>query len=224
MRRDSILTVLTLLAVPAFLSAQRGPEKCDPDNVGLKLPEGFCALVYADTLRGARHMAVAPNGDVLVSVGGRGGSQGVWILRDDNGDGKADRQIHFASGFSSSEVALFDGNLYTETSTAILRFPFPAGTFAAAGKPDTVVEEMPGDGSHQVKTFTITVNAVNGGYLPHFTYQKIQTFDPTGRGRARWITRWKPASTPSPSPSKAASSQPTTTRTPNHLHRNGDSP
>ncbi len=135
MRRCSTLAALTVLAIPALLGAQRGSEKCDPDGAGLKLPQGFCAIVYADTLRGARHMVVAPNGDLIVSMQQRGGSGGaatggVWILRDDNGDGKADRQVHFASGFSSSEVALFDGYLYTETTTAILRFPFANGTFA----------------------------------------------------------------------------------------------
>jgi glucose/arabinose dehydrogenase len=105
-------------------------------------------------------MVAVPNGDLIVSTQQRGGSGGaatggVWILRDDDGDGKADRQVHFASGFSSSEVALFDGYLYTETTTAILRFPFANGTFAPAGKPDTVAEDLPGGGSHPVKTFAI---------------------------------------------------------------------
>ncbi len=158
MRRVSSLAALTVLTIPGLVLAQRGPVKCDPDNAGLKLPEGFCAIVYADTLRGARHMVVAPNGDVIVSdnqAARGGGNGGVWILRDDNGDGKADRQVHFASGFISSEVALFDGYLYTETTTAILRYPFPNGTFAPAGKPDTVAEDLPGGGSHPFKTFTI---------------------------------------------------------------------
>src|SRR5262249_26773346 len=112
MRRDSFLPALTVLLVPGLLAAQRGSPKCDPDNAGLKLPPGFCALVYADTVRAARHMVVAPNGDLIVSAQQRGGAGGagtggVWIFRDDNGDGKADRQVHFAGGFTSSEVALF---------------------------------------------------------------------------------------------------------------------
>src|SRR5690348_17477887 len=140
MRRDSMLAALTALALPALAGAQRGSEQCDPESAGLKLPAGFCAIVYADTVRGARHLVVAPNGDVVVSTqqGPGGTTGGVWILRDENGDGKAESRIHFASGFSSSEVALFDGHLYTETGTAILRYPFPNGTFGAAGKPDTV--------------------------------------------------------------------------------------
>jgi glucose/arabinose dehydrogenase len=158
MRRDLSLAALTLLMVPGLVRAQRGSEKCDPENAGIRLPQGFCVIVYADTVKGARHIAVAPNGDLIVSTqtAGRGGTNGgVWILRDDNGDGKADRQVQFASGFSSSEVALFDGHLYAETSTEILRFPFPNGTFAAGGKPDTIAESLPPGGAHRVKTFTI---------------------------------------------------------------------
>ena len=48
---------------------------CDPDNGGIKLPAGFCALVVADNLGPARHMTVAPNGDLVAALktsGGRG--------------------------------------------------------------------------------------------------------------------------------------------------------
>ena len=41
---------------------------CDPDNGGITLPAGFCALVAADGLGPARHIAVAPNGDVYVAL------------------------------------------------------------------------------------------------------------------------------------------------------------
>ncbi|HET7456470.1 MAG TPA: hypothetical protein VFJ74_02380, partial [Gemmatimonadaceae bacterium] len=38
------------------------------DNAGLKLPAGFCATIFADNVGGARHIAVAPNGDVFVQL------------------------------------------------------------------------------------------------------------------------------------------------------------
>src|SRR4051794_9217798 len=44
-----------LLALSVW--AQRGTApSCDPDNGGLKLPSGFCALVAADELGPARHL------------------------------------------------------------------------------------------------------------------------------------------------------------------------
>ncbi len=41
---------------------------CDPDNGGITLPAGFCALVAADGLGAARHIVVAPNGDLYVAL------------------------------------------------------------------------------------------------------------------------------------------------------------
>src|ERR1051325_6321949 len=74
---------------PVRLTAPLPP--CDPGNAGLTLPEGFCAVVVADQVGTARHLTVAPNGDVFVAIaGGRLGSGGVLALRDTSGDGKAD--------------------------------------------------------------------------------------------------------------------------------------
>jgi glucose/arabinose dehydrogenase len=41
---------------------------CDADNGSLTLPSDFCASVFADQLGHARHIAVAPNGDVYVNT------------------------------------------------------------------------------------------------------------------------------------------------------------
>src|SRR5947208_13867924 len=76
-----------------------GAPACDPDNGGLKLPQGFCAAVVAENVGKARHLVVAPNGDLFVSSeSGRGGTGGVFALRDTNGDGKFDKREHFGDG------------------------------------------------------------------------------------------------------------------------------
>ena len=72
-----------------FLSLTGGAAApaCDPDNGGLKLPEGFCALVVAENVGPARHLVVAPNGNLYVSTrNGRGAPGGVVALQDNNGD------------------------------------------------------------------------------------------------------------------------------------------
>src|ERR1043165_2615980 len=79
-----IPTIVALVSLPAIAAAQAG-AKCDADNGGIKLPPGFCATVFADSVAGARQLVVAPNGDVIVS-----GRNGVTVLRDANGDGHAD--------------------------------------------------------------------------------------------------------------------------------------
>src|SRR6185295_4440452 len=44
--------------------------KCLGDNAGLTLPAGVCATVFADSISHARHIAVASNGDVYVTIEG----------------------------------------------------------------------------------------------------------------------------------------------------------
>lgn len=185
MKRSVVAPVLAALLLPACVGAQRGVNsvKCDSENVGLTLPAGFCASVFADSVAGARHMWVAPNGDVFVAAQGRGGAGGVWALRDSNHDGKADERVHFASGFNSSEVTMFDGYVYAENITGVLRFPYKAGSLEAAGKVDTVVSGLP-SGGHQNKTFTIDKDGslyVNIGSPTNSCQEKDRAPDSPGK-------------------------------------------
>src|SRR4051812_2889661 len=110
MRRSSILPLALSVSIPALACAQ-STAACD--NAGLKLPAGFCATIFADSLRGVRSIAVAPNGDLFVAVQSTQ-SGGVVALRDAGKSGKAEHRERFASGFASSQVALFDNHLYVE--------------------------------------------------------------------------------------------------------------
>ena len=56
------------VAVPQVPRAQTQQPACDSDNGGITLPDGFCAAVVADGLGTARHIEVAANGDVYVSL------------------------------------------------------------------------------------------------------------------------------------------------------------
>ncbi|HYD52067.1 MAG TPA: hypothetical protein VEA99_05550, partial [Gemmatimonadaceae bacterium] len=89
------MLALALAAAPA--GAQRAAVPCAPDNGGITLPAGFCATIFADSLPGPRHLTVAPNGDVFVALTGRGAAAnrvpgGVMVLRDADGDGRAEVQ------------------------------------------------------------------------------------------------------------------------------------
>lgn len=172
MQRHSLMSMLAALSIPAMVGAQ--VAKCAPDNAGLKLPAGLCASIFADTLRGARELVFAPNGDAFVSSLGRAGG-GVIALRDANHDGQADKREQFASGFVSSQVALFDGYLYTEAfpprpagagrggaspTIFILRYPLKAGELSPSGAPDTIVSGLPGLPGHSTRNFVITRDGV----------------------------------------------------------------
>src|SRR2546429_9751216 len=94
MNRATILMVaiaaVSLSASPSVRMST--PPACDPDNGGITLPKGFCAVVVADQVGRARHLAVAANGDIFVALeDGRGAAAkgGVLALRDPSGAGKA---------------------------------------------------------------------------------------------------------------------------------------
>ena len=162
MRRLSILSVALMAGSASTATAQGG---CD--SAGLKLPPGFCANVFADSLAGVRSIAVQSNGDLYVAVQNprNSAAAGVYVLRDAGRTGHATAREHYASGFSSSQVGLFDGHLYVEVmpasgrgapqggTTTIVRYAIKPGDSAPSGKPDTIVEKIPFPG-HNTRNFT----------------------------------------------------------------------
>jgi glucose/arabinose dehydrogenase len=135
-------------AAPAQL-----PE-CDPDDGGIELPDGFCAVVVADSLGRARHIAVDESGDVYVAIRQtQDVPGGVIALRDTTGDGRADVTEKFAP-VGGTGIALRDGHLYFAPDTAIIRFPLPADALAPTGSYEMVASGLPEDGSHAAKPFT----------------------------------------------------------------------
>ena len=119
-----------------------GPA-CDPDNGGLKLPPGFCAAVVAENIGPARHLAVAPNGDLYVSTrnGGRGATGGVVALHDNDGDGKMDSREHFGAD-GATGVALHNGYVYMATTNSIIRYKLAPGELAPDAPAEVIVEGL----------------------------------------------------------------------------------
>jgi glucose/arabinose dehydrogenase len=147
---DSAVTVTqTSAALPA----------CTPDNGGITLPAGFCALVVADSVGQARHVAVTPSGDLYVAVQTKQGSEtpsdkgGVLGLRDTNGDGKFDQRVTFGPE-GGTGMAIQGQYLYFATNTAVLRYTL-GSELQPAGKPDTLVEGLPAGTGHTAKSIAL---------------------------------------------------------------------
>ena len=155
----SLLTA-AFFAASAALAPRANAQQCAHDT-GLVLPRGFCATLFADSIPLARHIAVAPNGDVFVATmaGRPNAPRGIVALRDANHDGIADERRSWGP-FSSSEVRLFDGYLYAENGSGVVRYKLPAGSLEPAGAADTVVKDLPPGGNHFLKTFVIAPNGV----------------------------------------------------------------
>ncbi|HTW67473.1 MAG TPA: hypothetical protein VME17_22800 [Bryobacteraceae bacterium] len=148
------LYCVTLGALLVGSVAAAAAPACDPGNGGITLPTGFCAVVAADSLGHARHMAVAPNGDVYVALqGGRDGGGGVVALRDTKGDGRFDVKVTFGEG-SSTGIALHNGYLYVAHPQSVERFKMTPGQLKPAGAAEVVVMGLPGEREHGDKGLT----------------------------------------------------------------------
>ncbi len=123
---------------------------CDPDNGGITLPPGFCAIVAIDGLGPARHIVVAPNGDVYVALqtAGRNASGGgVVALRDTKGDGHFDLKESFGEG-SSTGIGLRNGYLYVAKVNSVERYKLTPGQLKPAGSAEVVVMGLQGERQH----------------------------------------------------------------------------
>lgn len=134
---------------------QGAAPACDPDNGGITVPAGFCALVVGTLEKGARHIVVAPDGDMFVSFNGRGrGGGGIVGLRDSKGNGKADVVGEpFGTG-NTTGLKLRNGYLYYATSTEIGRYKLATGELKPSGPPEMIVAGFPMQNQHQDKDIT----------------------------------------------------------------------
>ncbi|NOT07673.1 MAG: sorbosone dehydrogenase [Gemmatimonadales bacterium] len=139
--------LLATAAIPSLAWAQR--PTCAPDNAGLTLPAGFCAVLVGENLGPVRHLAVAPNGDLFAAK--RGAQGGIVALRDTTGDGKADVVSNFLQGVGGSGIALSadavyfaaNGNANNNTKASVLRFSWKPGELIPSGAPDTIATDLP---------------------------------------------------------------------------------
>src|SRR3990172_1907115 len=128
------VAVLTVLALAFCSGCQRKPPPppkqepsapmvaCDPDNGGLRLPPGFCALVVADHFANLRDLAIKGNGDIYGSLlNRRWGIGGLIALRDSDGDGRAD-QIEQFGDTGGGGLGIYNGHLYVGAGRSILRY------------------------------------------------------------------------------------------------------
>lgn len=147
----------------AVSSSAPAPPGCDPDDGGITLPEGFCALVVADVgVEGRarlRHIAVDDDGDIYVAVQGSRDAEtpsergGIVALRDTTGDGRSDVTEWFGQeGGTGMEIR--GGALYFATNSAVLRYALGA-ELQPDGPPDTLVSDLPDEHSHTAKSIAL---------------------------------------------------------------------
>lgn len=97
------------------------PGRVDPtaERIStLRVPPGLSVDVFARGLRGARMMAVMPDGTVLLTRPGEGD---VHALHDRDGDGRAERVVRVIADLDGVHgVTVHEGKVYLATPTRLL--------------------------------------------------------------------------------------------------------
>ena len=151
--------ILMVLLFPLAISCNHG-LKADADNGGIKLPEGFKAVVVADSVGRARHITVNSNGDIYVALNELKNGYGIAALRDVDKDGKAD-MIRYFGRYSGTGIAVHKGYLYFASDTAVLRYKLREGALLPDTTPEIIVRGFPVQFEHASKTITFD----SAGYI-----------------------------------------------------------
>ncbi len=136
-------TAVAAILLGPTAACAAAPIACDPDNGGLKLPPGFCALVVANDLGEARHAVAAPNGDLYVALM----NGGVAALHDANGDGRFEVVEKFGDG-SVTGIAIHNGYLWLAKVNSVERYKMTPGQLKPSGPPEVVVSGLQGVRQH----------------------------------------------------------------------------
>ncbi|MFN4357754.1 PQQ-dependent sugar dehydrogenase [Sphingopyxis alaskensis] len=157
-----------------------------PAGQAPRAAEGLTVGRFAEGLDHPRTILVLPNGDVLTAESQSpprkdGGVQGavmknlmgkagagrkpsanrITLLRDADGDGKAELKSTYISGLNSPYgMALVGDTLYVANTDALLAFPYVEGETKMSGKPVKIVD-LPAKGTNRHWTKSLTA-APNG--------------------------------------------------------------
>ncbi|WP_273566856.1 PQQ-dependent sugar dehydrogenase [Maribacter halichondriae] len=112
----------------------------------LRLPEGFKIEVYADSIDGARSMAMGANGTLFV---GTRNENTVYAIQDRDHDFRADNVIILDTAFSMPNgIAYKDGSLYVAEVNRLLRYDSIETKLNNPPKPVVVYDDYPTEFHH----------------------------------------------------------------------------
>jgi glucose/arabinose dehydrogenase len=144
------LSLRDLPAPYATNSSRNHPDDVSaPPGAMPAVPAGFAVQKFAEKLAEPRMLRSAPNGDVFVA---ESTSDRVRVLRDADGDGKAELSEVFAKGLNRPFGIAFyppgpkPTHVYIANTDSVVRFVYASGDTAAHKPAEMIVCNLPGGG------------------------------------------------------------------------------
>lgn len=164
-----LTTVLLLFIAFAFPQCKNGLPSGDADNGGLKLPDGFEAVVVVDSLRGqARHLAVNDNGNIYVKLMYPVQGESNVALQVD-GNGKMNVNKYFGKyddwGYGTA-MRIYNGYLYFSSETVVYRCRLRSGTLLPDEKLEVVLTDDHPHGRHEHIAKPLAFDDKGNMYVP----------------------------------------------------------
>jgi glucose/arabinose dehydrogenase len=153
-----LVTAALLIVSPIIRSAFYQSVDNKMDNAGLVLPQGFSAVVTAETGARTRHIAVAPNGLIYLKLA-RNNKEGKAILVYKEGtDGKATPVSGFGD-YGGTGVYLKNGYLYTSSNTEVFRYKLNANyEVVNPNAPEKIITGLKMGNEHETKSIVLDNN------------------------------------------------------------------
>jgi glucose/arabinose dehydrogenase len=147
--RSTFRGVAAIIVVTASVACAAAQSTAPPRPVHLDtitLPAGFTIELFASDVRNARSMARGDKGTIFVGTRSLGS---VFAVRDENGDGTADRVHTIAEGLKMPNgVAFRDGALYVAEVHRILRYDAIEDNLEKPPSPVVVYDKFPTEEHH----------------------------------------------------------------------------
>lgn len=161
---DTVETALGPLILPKPFATEsvvnQNNMKDWPDGKMPIAPEGFTVTKFADGFKNPRWTYIAPSGDMFVCEANTRGSAGlITMLRDTDGDGKAEVRNTFLEDLKQPFGMLVIGNyFYVANTDGLYKYPYKEGQTSLKGVKGTKIVELPAGGYNNHWTRNIITN------------------------------------------------------------------
>ena len=150
MKRNKMILVLTMVLLFCGVALQA------QENAGLKLPAGFKATLFADTIGSARHIAITSNGVIFAKLmyPNKAGNS-IIRLQDQNKDGVADNIKGWAK-YGGTGIYVKGNRLYASSDNDVYLYQLnEKDEVVNPLTPTTIVKGLLAKNQHASKSITL---------------------------------------------------------------------